>query len=458
MIAVEDTIIAVATAPGRGGIGVLRLSGPRARAIAVVVTHREQLRPRYAHRVRFHDRDGVGLDDGLLLFFPAPHSFTGEDVVELHCHGSPVVLDLLLQAACAAGARQADPGEFSRRAFVNDKLDLAQAEAIADLIDSATAQAARNAARSLSGAFSDRVHELVKAVTGLRVFVEASIDFPEDEVDFLADGDVGARIKALRDRVAQVREQARQGSLLREGLRLVIAGRPNAGKSSLLNALAGQDRAIVTPVQGTTRDVLREPIELAGLPVHLVDTAGLRNSEDLVEQEGVKRAAAELASADRILLVVDDSEGAPTPSLPELLPAGIEAPSAATPLTVVRNKIDLSGADPERRDERGDGVTTIWLSARTGHGIDLLRGHLRESVGLQSTGEGGFSARRRHLQAIDRAAVHLEEAGQQLASSGAGELVAEDLRYCQDALGEITGRVSNDDLLGDIFSSFCIGK
>lgn len=450
------TIAAVATAPGRGGVGILRLSGPAAVAIAGALAGLRAPRPRYAHRARFSDAGGEPLDDGLLLFFPGPHSFTGEDVVELHCHGSPIALDLLLQAACKAGARPAAPGEFSQRAFLNDKLDLAQAEAVADLIDSATVQAARNAARSLSGAFSRRIDELVGDVTALRVYVEACIDFPEEEVDFLSEGDVDARLSVLCDRVARVREEARQGCLLREGMTLVIAGRPNAGKSSLLNALAGQDRAIVTPAAGTTRDVLRERLEIDGLPLHLVDTAGLRRSDDLVEREGVRRAVGEMAAADRILLVIDDSSAEPPPPLAELLPPESAPLPASTPLTVVRNKIDLSGALPRAVDEAG--TSTIWLSARTGRGLELLRAHLRASAGLQNAGEGGLSARRRHLLAIDRAAAHLNDARDQLAASSAAELVAEDLRYCQNALGEITGRVSSDDLLGEIFSSFCIGK
>jgi tRNA modification GTPase len=457
----EDTIAAVATATGRGGIGILRLSGPAALAIARRLTGRDQFRPRYAHRADFHDAGGARLDDGLALYFPGPHSFTGEDVIEFNCHGSPVVLDLLLQAACAHGARPAEPGEFSRRAFLNDKLDLAQAEAIADLIDSASAEAARNALRSLSGAFSERVHELVEAVTRLRVYVEAAIDFPDEEdVDFLAEGDVAARLADIAARLAAVRESARQGSLLREGLKLVIAGRPNAGKSSLLNALAGEERAIVTAIEGTTRDVLREDILVHGLPLHIVDTAGLRDSDDPVEQEGVRRAMVEIASADRVILVVDDSmndgtNGAP-PRLADLLPAGVEPPPPGTPVTRVHNKIDLSAA-PVAIKSTADG-TDIWLSAHSGAGLSLLREHLRDSVGLASAGESTFSARRRHLDALDRAAAHLDDARAQLAGSGAGELVAEDLRYVQGCLGEITGRVSSDDLLGEIFSSFCIGK
>jgi tRNA modification GTPase len=461
----EDTIAAVATAAGRGGIGILRLSGPRALAIAQRLTGRDRFRPRYAPRAAFLDSAGARLDDGLVLYFPAPHSFTGEDVIECNCHGSPVVLDLLLQAACAAGARPAEPGEFSRRAFLNDKLDLAQAEAIADLIDSASAEAARNAVRSLSGAFSERVHELVEAVTRLRVYVEAAIDFPDEEdVDFLAEGDVAARLADIAERLAAVRESARQGSLLREGLKLVIAGRPNAGKSSLLNALAGEERAIVTAIEGTTRDVLREDILVHGLPLHIVDTAGLRESDDPVEREGIRRALAELASADRVILVVDDSASggvhggadSAAPRLTDLLPAGVEPPPPGTPVTRVHNKIDRSGAPAAIRHSE-DG-TDIWLSAQSGAGLALLREHLRDSVGLAGAGESTFSARRRHLDALDRAGTHLEDARAQLAASDAGELVAEDLRYVQACLGEITGKVSSDDLLGEIFSSFCIGK
>ncbi|MEQ8262509.1 tRNA uridine-5-carboxymethylaminomethyl(34) synthesis GTPase MnmE [Pseudohaliea sp.] len=453
----EDTIAAIATATGRGGIGILRLSGPAALAIARQLTGRDRFRPRYAHRADFLDAGGARLDDGLALYFPGPHSFTGEDVIEFNCHGSPVVLDLLLQAACACGARPAQPGEFSRRAFLNDKLDLTQAEAIADLIESASVEAARNALRSLSGAFSKRVHDLVEAVTRLRVYVEAAIDFPDEEdVDFLAEGEVGARLAGIATQLAAVRESARQGSLLREGLKLVIAGRPNAGKSSLLNALAGEERAIVTAIEGTTRDVLREDILVHGLPLHIVDTAGLRDSDDPVEQEGVRRAMVEIASADRVILVVDDSAGGAPPRLANLLPAGVAPPPPGTPVTRVHNKIDLSGT-AAAIESTADG-TDIWLSAQSGAGLSLLREHLRGSVGLASAGESTFSARRRHLDALDRAAAHLDDARTQLDGSGAGELVAEDLRYLQGCLGEITGRVSSDDLLGEIFSSFCIGK
>jgi tRNA modification GTPase len=453
----EDTIAAVATAAGRGGVGILRLSGPKAIAVGRALTGRTAFNSRHAHRAGLSDAAGERIDDGLALCFPGPHSFTGEDVVELHCHGSPVVLDLLLEAACAHGARPAEPGEFSRRAFLNDKLDLAQAEAIADLIDSASAEAARNALRSLSGAFSERIAALVEAVTRLRVYIEAAIDFPdEDDVDFLAEGDVTARLEEIGERLAAVRESARQGTLLREGLKLVIAGRPNAGKSSLLNALAGEERAIVTASEGTTRDVLREDILVHGLPLHIVDTAGLRESEDPVEQEGVRRAIAEIASADRVILVVDDSNPGTPPGLADLLPAGVTPPAPGTPVTRIHNKIDLSGAAPAVRT--ADDGTDLWLSAGTGEGLDLLRAHLRDSVGLQAAGESAFSARRRHLDALDRAGAHLADAQQQLAASAAGELVAEDLRYVQACLGEITGKVSSDDLLGEIFSSFCIGK
>ncbi|KGE04436.1 tRNA uridine-5-carboxymethylaminomethyl(34) synthesis GTPase MnmE [Pseudohaliea rubra] len=453
----EDTIAAVATAAGRGGIGILRLSGAAAITIARQLTGRDGFEPRHAHRTGFFAAGGERLDDGLVLYFPGPHSFTGEDVVEFNCHGSPVVLDLLLEAACTLGARPAQPGEFSRRAFLNDKLDLAQAEAIADLIDSASAEAARSALRSLSGAFSERVNELVTAVTRLRVYVEAAIDFPDEEdVDFLAEGDVARQLSHIAERLGAVRESARQGSLLREGLKLVIAGRPNAGKSSLLNALAGEERAIVTAIAGTTRDVLREAVLVHGLPLHIVDTAGLRESDDPVEQEGVRRAMAEIASADRVLLVVDDNAGDAVPALTSLLPAGAAPPPPGTPVICVHNKIDLSGAAPAFRPAAGG--ADVWLSATTGEGLDLLRDHLRDSVGLQAAGEGTFSARRRHLDALDRAGEHLAAAREQLAVSAAGELVAEDLRYVQASLGEITGRVSSDDLLGEIFSSFCIGK
>ena len=377
-------------------------------------------------------------------------------MVELQAHGGPVILDLLLQQVFRLGARQAAPGEFSQRAYLNDKIDLAQAEAIADLINSTTEQAALNATRSLQGEFSRKIEELVDMVTRLRVYVEAAIDFPEEEIDFIEEGQVGQQLAAIIAQLDAVMRQARQGSLLQEGMKLVIAGKPNAGKSSLLNALSGSDSAIVTAIAGTTRDVLREHIQIDGMPLHIVDTAGLRDSEDEVEREGIRRAWQEMASADRILLVVDDTEATAGDNPDSIWPERHEHLGRNIPVTIVHNKCDLSGHAPglsARRDS-----TAVILSAKTGAGMDLLREHLKECMGFQHEGEGNFSARRRHLQALEAAAVFLRAGQEQLLNAGAGELLAEDLRQCQVKLGEITGALSSDELLGKIFSSFCIGK
>jgi len=451
----RDTIAAVATAPGRGGVGIVRVSGPLALSIAEALGGRTP-RPRHAHYGPWRDADGLVLDEGILLFFPGPHSFTGEDVLELQGHGGPVVLDLLLDRCLALGARQARPGEFSERAFLNDKLDLAQAEAIADLIEASSAQAARNALRSLQGEFSRRVHDLSEQLIQLRIYVEAAIDFPEEEIDFLADGHVLKQLEAIRDELAQVQRTAGQGALLRDGMTVVIAGRPNAGKSSLLNALAGREAAIVTDIAGTTRDLLREHIHIDGMPLHVVDTAGLRDTEDQVERIGVERAFKVIEEADRILLLVDATTpeaGDPFALWPEFL-AQRPAPDR---VTLIRNKIDLSG-EPAGLEQGRDGHVTLSLSARSGAGLELLREHLKECMGYQQTAESGFSARRRHLEALHRAAAHLDHGHAQLTLAGAGELLAEDLRQAQQALGEITGAFTSDDLLGRIFSSFCIGK
>ncbi|MFI4967952.1 MAG: tRNA uridine-5-carboxymethylaminomethyl(34) synthesis GTPase MnmE [Gammaproteobacteria bacterium] len=444
-----DTIAAIATPPGRGGVGIVRVSGTKAADIAAAIT-RGVPEPRRVAVRSFQDGDGTLLDTGLVLFFAAPNSFTGEDVLELHGHGGPVVLDLVLKRVLELGARLARPGEFSERAFLNDKLDLAQAEAVADLIDSGTAQAARAAMRSLTGEFSARVHELVEAITGLRAYVEAAIDFPDEEVDFLSEGDVAGRLAEIRARFEALSKAAQQGSLLLEGMTVVIAGRPNAGKSSLLNRLAGHEAAIVTDIPGTTRDLLREHVNLDGLPLHLIDTAGLRESGDAVEQEGVRRAKQEMQRADHVLLMVDSSKG-----LTEEDQRIIEALPPELPLTVIYNKIDITGQIPAQ-DEL-DGIPSLWLSARTGQGMDLLRGYLKQSAGFEQTGEDGFTARRRHLDALTRARQHLNAAADQV-KAGAGELLAEDLRLAQLSLSEITGEFTSDDLLGKIFSSFCIGK
>lgn len=451
----SDTVAALATPPGRGGVGIIRLSGSGTRNIA----HRllgHVPAARQAEYLPFCADDGEPLDTGLALYFPAPHSFTGEDVLELHGHGGPVVMDLLLQRCLSLGARPARPGEFSERAFLNNKMDLAQAEAVADLIDSASAQAARLAVRSLQGAFSQRIHVLVEALTELRIYVESAIDFPEEEIDFLGDGQVQARLTTVMNTLAETRAAARQGNLLREGMTVVIAGRPNAGKSTLLNALAGRDTAIVTDIPGTTRDILREHIQLDGLPLHIIDTAGLRDSGDAVEQEGIRRAWAEIEGADRILLLHDASQTFDEQEQDLLKQLG----QAGPPITLVQNKIDLLTVDvvPVLLPGNAKNITEIAVSARSGTGLQTLREHLKACVGYEASGEGQFMARRRHLQALDSAQQHLENGQQQLQHHAAGELLAEDLRQAQLALGEITGEVSADELLGKIFSSFCIGK
>ena len=450
-----DTIVAIATAPGRGGVGVVRLSGPQALSIASLVVGEQSLSPRVAHFRRFRDQAGEILDEGLAITFPAPHSFTGEDVVELQGHGGPVILDMLVAACIAAGARQARAGEFSQRAFLNDKMDLTQAEAIADLIDAGTSASARAALHSLQGVFSDEVNQLVEALIGLRIYVEAAIDFPEEEIDFLSDGKVASDLTAVRRQCLRVLDEANQGRLVREGMTLVIAGKPNAGKSSLMNALAGFDAAIVTDIAGTTRDVLRESIQLDGMPLNLIDTAGLRDSADVVEQEGIRRAYAEMRKADRLLVMVDsrDSEG-DINDIHSLLPQSQQQlENLELPVTVVLNKADLSGLPAGQRE---DGAFVI--SAASGDGLEALRRHLKDAAGYQGEGQSRFSARRRHITALEQALAALDSGERQLHGHAAGELLAEDLRAAQKALEEITGTFTADDLLGRIFSSFCIGK
>jgi tRNA modification GTPase len=392
----------------------------------------------------------------LALYFVAPNSFTGEDVLELQGHGGPVVLDMLLQRCVELGARLARPGEFSERAFLNDKLDLAQAEAIADLIEASSTQAARNALRSLQGVFSKRVNALTEQLIALRIYVEAAIDFPEEEIDFLADGHI---LKLLTDVQAELKEvvrEAGQGALLRDGMSVVIAGRPNAGKSSLLNSLAGYEAAIVTDIEGTTRDILREHIHIDGMPLHVTDTAGLRNTADQVEKIGVERALKAINEADRILLVVD-AHSAEADDPFALWPEFLDSTPNPEKVTLIRNKVDLSG-EPVKMHSNSDGHVTINLCARSGDGLELLREHLKSCMGYNQTAESSFTARRRHLDALQQAEQYLETGYQQLVHASAGELLAEDLRMAQQALGEITGEFTADDLLGRIFSSFCIGK
>jgi len=444
-----DTIAAIATPPGLGGVGIVRVSGPSVTPIA------EQILgglppPRYAALLPFVGPDSEVIDHGIALFFPSPHSFTGEDVLELQAHGGPVVLDLLLQRILALGCRPARSGEFSERAFLNGKLDLTQAEAVSDLIESSTEAAARLAQRTLQGEFSQRITELLESIISLRAYVEAAVDFPEEEVDFLTDSHVGDDLRVVIDTLERVRRSARQGQLLRDGMTLVIAGRPNAGKSSLLNALAGRDTAIVTHVPGTTRDLLRERIQIDGMPLHIVDTAGLREGPDPIEREGILRARREMEHADRLLWVFDDQEGPNHDAMDRAtLPLNV-------PVTLVRNKIDLTGTRPGVR-HTADGVE-VAIAAASGEGIDELRAHMKESVGYQGAGEGEFMARRRHLEALERTGGHLLQGQRVMLEAEAGELLAEELRLAQNALSEITGKFLPDDLLGEIFGRFCIGK
>jgi tRNA modification GTPase len=445
----QETIAAIATPPGQGGVGIVRISGVLATDIAQEIIGRTP-KPRIAEFANFINDVGEPIDTGLALFFPNPNSFTGEDVLELQGHGGPVVMDLLLQRVLQLGARVAQPGEFSKRAYLNGKLDLAQAEAVADLIESGTTAAARLAVRSLSGEFSDRINGLVYAVTQLRMYVEAAIDFPEEEIDFLSDGKLLDDLAAIRLRLEQVEKSAAVGRLLRDGITLVIAGPPNAGKSSIMNALSGRNTAIVTDVPGTTRDLLKEQIQIDGLPLHIIDTAGLRESGDQVEQEGIRRAREQIANADRVLWVFDDKTDPEHSAFdPDELPPGV-------PVLFVRNKIDLTGTETGINDSANG--TEIAISAHTEKDIQMLRDYLKQSVGFHGAEEGEFLARRRHLDALERAGKHLETGVLALQESGSGELLAEDLRQVQLALSEITGEFSADDLLGEIFTSFCIGK
>lgn len=447
----NDTIAAIATAPGRGGVGIVRVSGKRAHDVAMGIAGKN-LKPRFAHYGPFFATDKQQLDQGLSLFFKGPFSFTGEDVVEFQAHGGPVVLDLLLKQVLTYGVRLARPGEFSERAFLNDKLDLAQAEAIADIIDSSSEQAVRAALRSLQGEFSHLIHQFVERLIQLRIYVEAAIDFPEEEVDFLADGQVTKQLQDLQKELQQILTTAKQGALLRDGMTVVIAGKPNAGKSSLLNALAGKESAIVTHIPGTTRDVLREEIHLDGMPVHIIDTAGMREATDEVEKIGITRALEEIKKADRLLLLVDATTTTET-DIKALWPAFLDGLPEKLPVTLIRNKVDISG-ETLGFDQSN---SVIRISAKTGAGIEQLRQHLKDIMGF-SNPEGTFMARRRHLDALERAADNLANGYQQIIQTNAGELLAEDLKTVQQILGEITGEFSPDDLLGRIFSSFCIGK
>lgn len=443
----DEVIAAVATAPGRGGIGVVRVSGPQLLPLAEQLCGR-QPPPRQAFLTSFRDSRGEAIDQGILLYFPAPHSFTGEDVLELQGHGGPVVMQMLLGRCLELGARLAEPGEFSRRAFLNDKLDLAQAEAVSDLIEASTAAAARSALRSLSGDFSQAVHKLVDKLTELRMLVEATLDFPDEEIDVIRDTDAAQRLDLLRSTLTDLRSRARQGSLLRTGLHVVLAGLPNAGKSSLLNRLAGQERAIVTDIAGTTRDALKETIQIEGIPLHIIDTAGLRDSDDPVEKIGIERSWQEIEKADLVLQLVDARTGV-TPAdriVASRLPGGPRR-------VVIHNKCDLAKQEARRWEEGGN--THLALSAKMDLGIELLHDLLLEKAGWQGHGEDVILARERHLEALSEAAARLDLAAERLTQI---ELCAEELRLAQEALARITGEFTPDDLLGAIFSRFCIGK
>jgi tRNA modification GTPase len=443
----DDIIAAIATAPGRSGIGVIRISGPQLGTLIVGLTGRS-LPPRRAVLAGFLDAQRAVIDQGIALYFPGPQSYTGQDVLELQGHGGPVVLQVLLKRCLELGARAAAPGEFSRRAYLNDKLDLAQAESVADLIDAATVEAARGALRSLQGVFSERINELARGLVELRTLVEATLDFPDEEIDFIKQADGEGRLAALCAKLKEILAASEQGSLLREGMHVVLAGQPNVGKSSLLNRLAGEELAIVTEIPGTTRDAIRQSISLEGIPAHIIDTAGLRTPSDPVEKIGIARTWAAIERSDVVLLLMDAAQGE---SATDLEIAGRLPP--ALPRLRVMNKIDLVGGMP--RIEHGDGMSTVWLSAKTGEGVELLRRALLEVVGWRGGGEGLFMARARHVEAVKQARTHVERAahlGSRL------ELYAEELRLAHEALGRITGEFSSDDLLGEIFSRFCIGK
>ena len=446
MVVSGDTIAAIATPPGNGGVGVIRISGPAVIDIAKRISSKP-LQPRQAIFSRFIDAQSQLIDSGLLIYFPGPASFTGEDVLELQGHGGSVVMDMLLRRVLELGARLAQPGEFSQRAFLNNKIDLAQAEAIADLISSGTEQAVRSAQQSMQGVFSEQINELIDQLIELRVYIEAAIDFVDEEIDFLSDGLVANKIEHLIAQVSAIQATAQQGRLLRDGMVVVLAGKPNAGKSSLMNALAGYDAAIVTDIAGTTRDVLRERIQLDGMPLHIIDTAGLRDSDNAVEQEGIRRAQLEIAKADKVLLLMDSMAGNEAEAI-DYLPPNCE-------VTRVFNKIDLNGLPAQMVSNQSG--TQIYLSVKTGAGLDLLRQHLKDSVGFSDAAGGVFIARRRHVEALNQAQMALASASKQL-EVDAPELVAEELRQAQTSLSEITGEFTSDDLLGEIFSSFCIGK
>ncbi|WP_100622501.1 tRNA uridine-5-carboxymethylaminomethyl(34) synthesis GTPase MnmE [Candidatus Coxiella mudrowiae] len=453
MKSLPKTIAALATPAGRGGIGIIRVSGPSTLHIAKKIIGFIP-KPRYATLSVFKDSEGAFLDEGVALYFPKPNSFTGEDVLELQGHGGPVVMDRLLKNIIQLGARLARPGEFSEIAFLNNKIDLVQAEAVSDLINATSEQAARSAIRSLQGKFSKRINELVKGLVELRTYIEAAIDFPEEEIDFFTDKILQEKLEKLLKKVEEIETTAKQGALLRDGVTVVIAGEPNVGKSSLLNFLSGQETAIVTDIAGTTRDILRESIHIDGMPIHLLDTAGLRITQDIIEKEGVRRTKKALERADLILLMVDASQ-ASSRMIEKTLANLFSEKESRVLIIVIENKIDLTGEKPSK--EKSD-YLRIKLSAKTGAGIEILKEHLKEVVGLETTNESNFIARGRHCDAIRRSRTFLQSAYEQLVHQRAGELAAEDLLHAQQALSEITGEFTSDDLLEKIFSKFCIGK
>ena len=445
---IAETIAAIATAPGRGGVGIVRLSGKALLPLVQQLCAGKPPQARYAHYRDFLAADGRVLDSGLLLYFPAPHSFTGEDVVELHGHGGPVVLNMVLTRCIELGARLAEPGEFSKRAFLNGKIDLSQAESIADLIDANSERAAKSALRSLNGAFSTQIRQLVDGLINLRMLVEATLDFPEEDIDFLQAADASGKLDAIRQQLEQILGNAQQGAILREGLRVVLIGAPNVGKSSLMNALAGDEVAIVTDVAGTTRDTLREEIVIDGVPLHIIDTAGLRDTDDQVEKIGIARTWSALEQADLALVLTDQRQG-----VDAAVQAVLDRLPEPLPRLFIHNKIDLNH-ETAGVDDDGEQIL-IRLSAKTGDGIDLLRRELLRQVGWLGNEEGLFLARGRHLEALRAAQSYLDEADVDYQQS---ELMAESLRQAQQALGRITGEFAADDLLGEIFSRFCIGK
>jgi len=449
LIPTDDLIAAPATPPGRGAVAMVRVSGSGLDALVLPLTGRQNLTPRHAHYVPFLDDSGEVIDRGLSLYFQGPGSYTGEDMLELYCHGSPVIVEMLLQRLFQLGARPARPGEFTQRAFLNGRLDLAQAEAVASLIDSTSGQAARAAQRSLEGTFSQNIHALVTSLTAIRVQVEAAIDFSDEDIDLIDQQEISATLQAVVGELGRLRSRAEQGRLLEEGMTVVIAGPPNAGKSSLLNAMAERETAIVTDIAGTTRDVLRERIQIDGMPLHVIDTAGLREGGDVIEREGMRRAKEAMNSADRILLVVDSCRPMEAWATVAELPENI-------PVTKVYNKVDLSGETS--RVETGETGAVVYLSAKTGQGLELLRTHLKHCMGFEAEAEDVISARRRHLEALDQTLQFLRSAADELVRGNAFELAAENLRLAQRVLGEITGEVTSDDLLGQIFAEFCIGK